>query len=92
MATLHISDDTYERLARKAVAQNTTVEGLLEPLLDRIAEAGPFSPSQTPSPSAAQRKEAFAEWMAQVQHRADRYPPGFLVNDSRESIYEGCGE
>jgi hypothetical protein len=92
MATLHINDDTYERLARKADAQNTTVEGLLEPLLDRIAEAESVSPSQTPAPSAAQRQEAFAEWMSQVQHRADRYPPGFVVDDSRESIYEGCGE
>ena len=31
-------------------------------------------------------------WMADVQKRAHRYPPGFVLDDSRESIYEGRGE
>ena len=33
MATLNSKDDTYERLARKAVAQNSTVEDFIGPLL-----------------------------------------------------------
>ena len=92
MATLNIKDETCERLARKAVAQNTTVEDFVEPLLDRLAEAEPVLPVQAPLLTAAEREKALAEWMAQVQKRADRYPAGFAVDDSRESIYEGCGE
>ncbi len=92
MATLNIKDDTYERLARKAVAQNTTVEDFVEPLLDRLAETEPTSAIQPPLHTAAEREKAFAEWMAQVQKRAGRYPAGFVVDDSRESIYQGCGE
>ena len=42
--------------------------------------------------TAAQRERAIAEWMAQVQERANRYPAGFVVDDSRESTYEGRGE
>ncbi len=92
MATLNIKDDTYERLARKAIAQNTTVEDFVEPLLDRLAETELVPAIEPPSHTAAEREKALAEWMAQVQKRANRYPVGFAVDDSRESIYEGRGE
>jgi len=92
MATLNIKDDTYERLARKAVAQNTTVEDFVEPVLDRLAETEPASAIRPPLGTATEREKAFAEWMAQVQKRASRYPAGFVIDDSRESIYDGCGE
>ena len=92
MATLNIKDDTYERLVRKAVAQNTTVENFVEPLLDRLAETEPASAIQPAMRSAAEREKGLAEWTAQVQKRAGRYAAGFVVDDSRESIYEGCGE
>lgn len=42
--------------------------------------------------SYADWKKKFDAWMAQVQARAQRYPPGFVMDDSRESIYQGCGE
>jgi hypothetical protein len=90
MATLNIKDDTYERLVRKAVAQNTTVENFVEPLLDRLAETEPASASQPHMRTAAEREKGLAEWMAHVQKRAGRYPVGFVADDSRESIYEGC--
>jgi hypothetical protein len=72
MATLQIKDETYERLARKAVAQNTTVEDIVDPLLERLAGAEPASPGQTPIPTAAEREQALAEWMVQVARRANR--------------------
>ena len=37
-------------------------------------------------------KRRLDEWMAIVDARADRYPPGFQADVSRESMYEGCGE
>jgi hypothetical protein len=36
--------------------------------------------------------EAFHELTKLIESRPDRYPLGFQVDDSRESIYEGCGE
>jgi hypothetical protein len=38
------------------------------------------------------RRKAFNEWMALARQRANRYPPGFVADDSRESIYAGRGE
>jgi prevent-host-death family protein len=29
----------------------------------------------------------FAAWMARVESRADTYPPGFVLDDSREAMY-----
>jgi len=34
----------------------------------------------------------FGAWMRAVAARSSSYPPGFIVNDDRESIYEGRGE
>jgi hypothetical protein len=34
----------------------------------------------------------FDSWMQEVAARAGQYPPGFVVDDSRETIYEGRGE
>jgi len=34
----------------------------------------------------------FDAWMREVTARAGRYPEGFIVEDSRESIYKGRGE
>jgi hypothetical protein len=47
-----------------------------------------------PSPpfSDEEWKREFDAWMAEVRTRAGRYPAGFVVDDSRESIYEGRGE
>jgi hypothetical protein len=90
MATLHVNDETYNRLARQAAVQNTTVEGLVQPMLERAAEGAPRD--ETRSPTTAEREKALDEWMALVQQRANRYAPGFVVDDSRESIYEGRGE
>jgi hypothetical protein len=43
---------------------------------------------QQPKPSSAEDwKQVFNAWMLEVRARADRYPPGFVVDDSRESIY-----
>jgi hypothetical protein len=42
--------------------------------------------------SAGQWTAEFNAWMQEVAARASAYPPGFVVDDSRESIYEGRGE
>jgi hypothetical protein len=80
MATLTIPDQTFAKLARQASAAGITVEQLVIPILEQV---GP------PEPTPEDRKRALAEWDAMIRSRADRYPPGFKLDDSRETIYFG---
>jgi antitoxin (DNA-binding transcriptional repressor) of toxin-antitoxin stability system len=34
-----------------------------------------------------QQRQIFEEWMKIVEARADRYPPGFVLDDSYQAIY-----
>lgn len=96
MATLNIPDDTYARLAARAAALNTTVEQLAAPVLDRLAlgdEGANGHPSAAPGEVPYDEwKKGFDELLARTRGRADRYPPGFQADVSREAMYEGCGE
>jgi hypothetical protein len=95
MPLLTIPADTYEKLASRAAALNVTVEQLVTAALERVAGAEvanghpPASPGQLPYD---QWKTQFDELLASIHSRADRYPPRFQADVSRESIYEGCGE
>jgi hypothetical protein len=80
MATITIPDQTFAELARQASAAGISVEQFVLPLLE---QAVPLEP--TPE----ERRRAFEEWQQEVRKRADRYPPGFRVDDSRETIYFG---
>jgi hypothetical protein len=94
MPTVTVSDEIYKGLATRAAALRVTVEQLIAPLLDLAAQTHGDG-SSTGSPGAVsfdEWKNRLDSWMADVQARASRYPPGFILDDSRESIYEGCGE
>jgi hypothetical protein len=43
-------------------------------------------------PSPDDWRQLFDAYMREVAARAARYPAGFVLNDSRETIYEGRGE
>jgi hypothetical protein len=45
-----------------------------------------------PRASASEWSTQFDAWMGAVALRANRYPAGFIVDDSRETIYEGPDE
>jgi hypothetical protein len=90
MASIEVSDEVYQRLVRRAASEHTTVENIVTPMLDYLANENPSSSSSLPT--LEERRRAFAEWMAVVAERAGRYPDGFVVDDSRESIYAGRGE
>jgi hypothetical protein len=85
MSQLTIPDELFERLARRAAALNVTVEQLIAPALDFAAQSSQES-------SLAAKPSLLDAWLADVDSRAGRYPPGFVMDDSRESIYQGCGE
>jgi hypothetical protein len=47
---------------------------------------------QQPVVSPEGWRKRFEDYMEQVSARASRYPQGFVLDDSRESIHEGRGE
>ena len=93
MTNLSLPDEMSERLTKRADALHLTVEQLVAQLLEDALEspAEPVVPSQAKE-SFDEWKKKFDTWMMEVQARAGRYPPGFVSDDSRESIYEGCGQ
>jgi hypothetical protein len=62
------------------------VESLVA-LLRGQAASTPWAPA-----SLDEWTKRFDAWMQEVAARAGQYPPGFVVDDSRETIYEGHGE
>ena len=88
MPQLPISEETFQRLSRRAASLNVSLEELVNPALDRLAD----SPLPDEPVQGEEWQRRFQAWMGEVASRADRYPPGFVVDDSRESIYEGRGE
>jgi hypothetical protein len=63
-----------------------TVESLVSLLRRQTAPAPPARPSRD------EWVRLFDAWMQEVAARAGQYPPGFVVDDSRETIYEERGE
>jgi hypothetical protein len=47
--------------------------------------------TQQPPTSPEEWKRRFDDYMHEVAARAGRYPEGFVLDDSRETIYEGRG-
>ena len=95
MPIITIPDDIYQHLARRAQTLGTTVESLAVLLLEQATHEPATNDTQPTPPGELpydEWKRAFDEWMTAVDARADRYPPGFQADVSRESIYEGCGE
>jgi hypothetical protein len=81
--TLNLSPETERRLREKAAQTGQTLEGYLEQLLVRDAEA---ANGTTAPPSTEEWIAAWRSWASSHQtlpHVAD---------DSRESIYAGRGE
>ena len=86
MALLNIPDETYAELSAQAAARQLSVEQYVLPLL---AQAKPEP--QLPLAGAAW-DAAIEELEREARSRADRYPPGFRVDDSRETMYFGGSE
>ena len=89
MPHVTISEETYRRLASRAAALNISVDELVAPALDRLAETGTVD--VTPEPPLPLTGDAwyaaFEAWRREAEKLADRYPPGFVLDDSRETMY-----
>ncbi|MBY0513897.1 MAG: hypothetical protein K2P78_08300 [Gemmataceae bacterium] len=81
MATITIPDVTYQRLAELAANHKISVADYVT-----MTVFGTYPPPVR-LPTREERLAALAEVRRQAEATADRYPPGFQVDDSRESIY-----
>lgn len=87
MPHITVSHDTFRRLTTRAAALNVSVDDLVKPALDRLAETDTSAP-EPPLPLTGDAWRAELEaWKRDAESRAGRYPPGFVLDDSRETIY-----
>lgn len=80
------------------MTQSIDVTGLPEPVVKQLRELVASIRAEYPGPNGTPpddpSKLSYAEWKARFDAWINRpRPPGpAFVDDSRESIYEGCGE
>jgi len=87
MPQVTVQEDTFRRLSERAAALNVSVDDFVKPALDRLAETGaPLVEPPLPLTGDAWRAELEA-WKRDAESRAGRYPQGFVLDDSRETIY-----
>jgi hypothetical protein len=87
MPSITVPEDTFRRLAERAAANNVSVDDLVTSALDRLAEAGTPAPEPPPPLTGDAWQAELAAWKRDAESRAGRYPPGFVLDDSRETIY-----
>jgi hypothetical protein len=87
MPQITVPEETFRRLAAKAAAQNISVDDLVKPALDQLVDSC-TSATAPPLPLTgdAWRAELDA-WKRDAESRAGRYGQGFVLDDSRETIY-----
>jgi hypothetical protein len=67
-------------------------EGAIEAVRTIVEALRQQAAPRTPSPSSEEWQRRFDDYMREVAARAGHYPEGFVVDDSRETIYQGRGE
>ena len=92
LPTLNIPDELYTALAAQAERCHVSVEELVLPILDRAKK----QPAQMPESFVPLSNEEWLaemeEWKREIESHADRYPPWFVLDDSRETMYFGPRE
>jgi antitoxin (DNA-binding transcriptional repressor) of toxin-antitoxin stability system len=86
--TIIASDDLAKQLQHILAALAAGEEFLVTDAGHVVARILPALPSAAPLVQfdASWRRE-LDEWRQEAQSRAHRYPPGFVLDDSRETIY-----
>jgi len=90
MPTISISEATFIRLTARVGERKISIEEVIETLLDdshRRKEAPTRAVGNPNELSYEEWKARFDAFTKEIQNRADQYPNGFAVDDSRESIY-----
>ena len=89
--TLTLLPETEAKLRERAAASGKDVSTLVREAVEEKLSAVDAGISATDMPYMRWLAE-FGAWMDAVAKRASMYPPGYVANDSRETIYEGRGE
>lgn len=91
MSTLTIPDDTYQLLAQLAAKRHLAIDHLIAELVVRSAaeQATPEAAEQPAVLAGDAWVRKFEEVNRAVQADAARYPAGFRLDDSRETMYQG---
>ena len=89
--TVYISlpPETEARLRDRAAATGKDVSTLVREAVEEKFSAGN---GNSAGMSYERWSAEFTAWMKDVAKRATMYPPGYVADDSRDSIYEGRGE
>ena len=91
MPLLNIPEELYTALAAQAEHCHVSVEEYVLPILDR-AKTEPQLPAGFVPLSHEEWQAEMEAWKRDALSRADRYPPGFVLDDSRETMYFGPRE
>jgi hypothetical protein len=82
-----VPEDTFRRLAAKAAALDISVDDLVRSALDQLSETDNGAPDPALPLTGDAWQAEFDAWKRDAERRRDRYPRGFVLDDSRESIY-----
>jgi hypothetical protein len=87
--TISISPEAETKLREQAAVQGTDVVQYARQLIEHGVGASNGADLRAGEPDRLSTLNAF---VARVRREGSRYPAGFIVDDGRESIYEGRGE
>ena len=89
MPNVAVSDDTYRELCELAAATNVSVEEFIGTALGWVANHRvALFPKPIPPPLTGEARRAVLDaWERDAEARSKNYPPGFVLDDSRETMY-----
>ena len=87
--TIRISSEAESRLRDQASAAGKELADYVAELVERGAVASNGSLSTA---TAERRRSALDRFVARARQQSGRLPPGYVADDSRESIYKDRGE
>ncbi len=88
--TFSLPPETEAKLRDRSIATGKDLPTLVrEAVEEKLSAANGAKSTEMPYDRWSTE---FTAWMSDVARRAPMYPPGYVADDSRESIYEGRGE
>ncbi len=89
--TISLPAETEAKLRDRAAATGKDVSTFIREAVEEKLSAANGNNAPNSIPSDRWSAE-FTAWMLDVEKRAPIYPPGYVADDSRESIYDGHRE
>ena len=87
MPSITVPGVVFRRLSERAAALNLSIDDHVEPTLAFLAEYGSPPPKVSLRLTGEAWKADREAWNRDAEAIAGRYPPGFVLDDSRETMY-----